>query len=213
MSQFNEDVTVRDFVRDLVTSVDVQYIAGRELPRSESSVLLEAQIREALIRLNPAIAADPAKADEVIYQLRAIIISARYTPNPVVANEEFMAWLTGQKSMPFGPNGEHVTVRLIDFSNPEDASTNHWIVSTEVTFKIGRVERRFDNVLWCNGFPLVVGEAKSATRPAYTWIDAAAQIHEDYEKSASQFFVPNVFSFATEGKDFRYGTVGMPIEK
>ncbi|MCB1797033.1 MAG: DEAD/DEAH box helicase family protein, partial [Candidatus Competibacteraceae bacterium] len=27
-----------------------------------------------------------------------------------------------------------------------------------------------------------------------------------------QFFVPNVFSFATEGKDFRYGSVGMPVE-
>ena len=49
-------------------------------------------------------------------------------------------------------------------------------------------------------------------RPAYTWIDGAAQIHDDYEQSVPQFFVPNVFSFATEGKDFRYGTVGMPVE-
>jgi len=28
--------------------------------------------------------------------------------------------------------------------------------------------------------------------------------------SVPQFFVPNVFSFATEGKDLRYGTLGMP---
>ena len=76
----------------------------------------------------------------------------------------------------------------------------------------GRVERRFDLVLWCNGFPLVVGEAKSPVRPAYTWIDAAAQINEDYERNVPMFFVPNVLSFATEGKDFRYGTVGMPVE-
>ena len=32
------------------------------------------------------------------------------------------------------------------------------------------------------------------------------------EASVPQFFVPNVFSFATEGKDLRYGTVGMPVE-
>lgn len=32
------------------------------------------------------------------------------------------------------------------------------------------------------------------------------------EQSVPQFFVPNVFSFASEGKDFRYGTVGMPVE-
>ena len=86
------------------------------------------------------------------------------------------------------------------------------MISTEVTFAQGRVERRFDLVLWCNGFPLVVGEAKSPVRPAYTWIDAAAQINEDYEKNVPMFFVPNVLNFATEGKDFRYGTVGMPVE-
>ena len=96
--------------------------------------------------------------------------------------------------------------------NLEDDSSNQWVISTEVTFKQGRVEKRFDLVLWCNGFPLVVGEAKTPVRPAYTWIDGAAQVHDDYEQSVPQFFVPNVFSFATEGKDFRYGTVGMPVE-
>lgn len=212
MSQFPEGTTVRDFVRDRMRSLDVQFVPGDQLPRTEGEVLLEAQVREALIRLNPEIHDDPAKAEEVLYQLRAILLSARTSPHPVVANEEFMTWLTGHKSMPFGPNGEHVTVRLIDFDHPEQHSSNHWIISTEVTFKQGRVEKRFDNVLWCNGFPLVVGEAKTATRPAYTWIDGAAQIHDDYEMSVPQFFVPNVFSFATEGKDFRYGTIGMPVE-
>jgi type I restriction enzyme R subunit len=211
VTQFNEANTVRDFVRDRVRSVDVSFVAGHELPRREDGIILEGQVRDALIRLNPEIAADPLRADEVLYQLRAIIQSAQHTPNPVVANEEFAKWLTGQKSMPFGPGGEHVTVRLIDVDNPEP-SANHWMVSTEVTYKLGRIERRFDLVLWCNGFPLVVGEAKSPVRPAYTWIDAAAQINEDYEKNVPMFFVPNVFSFATEGKDLRYGSVGMPVE-
>jgi type I restriction enzyme R subunit len=211
MTQFNEANTVRDFVRDLVVSDDVQFLPGSELPRRTDEVLLEAQVREALIRLNPEIAADPRRADEVIYQLRTIVISARTTPSPVVANEQFAAWLTGEKSMPFGPGSEHVTIRLIDFDDPRP-SANHWIVSTEVTFRQGRIERRFDLVLWCNGFPLVVGEAKSPVRPAYTWIDGAAQVNEDYEKNVPMFFVPNVLSFATEGKDLHYGSVGMPVE-
>lgn len=212
MSQFNEANSVRDFVRDLVASDDVQLVPPNELPRKASDVLLEAQVNAALIRLNPEIEANPRLADEVLHQLRAIILSARHSPNPIVANEQLMAWLTGQKSMPFGADGEHVTIRLIDFDDPHP-SANHWMVSTEVTFRLGRVERRFDLVLWCNGFPLVVGEAKSPVRPAYTWIDAAAQIGEDYERNVPMFFVPNVFSFATEGKDFRYGSVGMPVEK
>lgn len=212
MAQFNEANSVRDFVRDLVTSIDVQFVPGNELPRCTDDVLLEGVLKAALIRLNPAIEADPRKADEVIYTLRAILSSARNNPHPVVANEEFMTWLTGQKSMPFGPNGEHTTVRLVDFDHPEDDSSNQWIISTEVTYQIGRVSKRFDLVLWCNGFPLVLGEAKTPIRAAYSWIDGAAQVHDDYEASVPQFFVPNVFSFATEGKDFRYGTVGMPVE-
>lgn len=212
MALFNEANTVRDFVRDEVASLDVQFVPGSGLPRRTDEVLLEGAVRSALIRLNPEIEADPDKADEVIYNLRAILLSARTTPHPVVANEELMTWLTGQKSMPFGPNGEHTTVRLIDFDRPEEDSSNQWMISTEVTFKLGQLEKRFDLVLWCNGFPLVIGEAKTPTRSAYTWIDAAAQIHGDYESSVPQFFVPNVFSFATEGKDLRYGSVGMPVE-
>lgn len=212
MALFNEANSVRDFVRDLVKSIEVQFVPGQELPRRPDEVLLEGAVKAALIRLNPEIAVDPRKADEVIHTLRAILISARTTPRPVVANEEFMAWLTGQKSMPFGPDGEHTTVRLIDFDHLDDDSSNQWMISTEVTFQIGRVGKRFDLVLWCNGFPLVVGEAKTPIRAAYSWIDGAAQVHDDYEASVPQFFVPNVFSFATEGKDFRYGTVGMPVE-
>jgi type I restriction enzyme, R subunit len=212
MAQFDEANTVRDFVRDLVTGADVRFVPGRALPRRTDEVLLEGAVTDALLAFNPEIEKDPDKAEEVIYQLRAILIAARTNPHPVVANEELMAWLTGQKSMPFGPNGEHTTVKLIDFDHLDDDSSNTWIASTEVTFKLGRVEKRFDFVLWCNGFPLVVGEAKTPTRAAYSWIDAAAQIHDDYEASLPQFFVPNVFSFATEGKDFRYGTVGMPVE-
>ncbi len=212
MAQFNEANTVRDFVRDLVASRDVQFVPGNELPRRLDEVLLEGAVKQALIRLNPEIESDPAKADEVIYNLRAILLSARTSPHPVVANEELMAWLTGQKSMPFGPSGEHTTVRLIDFDHLAEDASNQWMISTEVTFRQGRLEKRLDLVLWCNGFPLVVGEAKTPVRAAYSWIDGAAQVHDDYEASVPQFFVPNVFSFATEGKDFRYGTVGMPVE-
>ena len=68
-------------------------------------------MREALIRLNPEIAAQPDRADEVIYKLRAILLSVQ-ADGLVRANENFMAWLRGEKTMPFGPHGEHVTVRL-----------------------------------------------------------------------------------------------------
>ena len=49
-------------------------------------------------------------------------------------------------------------------------------------------------------------------RPAVSWVDGADDINNIYEKVVPQMFVSNVFSFATEGKCFRYGSVCMPID-
>src|SRR6266705_3831728 len=94
--------------------------------------MVESWLRLALIRLNPEIAAQPDRADEVIYALRAILLSVQ-SDGLVRANENFMAWLRGEKTMPFGPNGEHVPVRLVDAANPahnQIVVTNQWIYST-----------------------------------------------------------------------------------
>ena len=104
--------------------------------------MVEPWVREALIRLNPEIAAQPDRADEVIYNLRACILSVQ-ADGLVRANENFMAWLRGEKTMPFGPNGEHVTVRLVDAPTP---SNNRLTVCNQWTYQAGAVEKRFDVV-------------------------------------------------------------------
>ena len=78
------------------------YVPAAELPRQTGDVMVEPWVREALIRLNPEIAAQPDRADEVIYNLRACILSVQ-ADGLVRANENFMAWLRGEKTMPFGP--------------------------------------------------------------------------------------------------------------
>ena len=90
--------------------------------------------------------------------------------------------------------------------NNEFVVTNQWI------YPKSDGGRRFDIVLLVNGFPLVIGEAKSPVRPSVTWVDGADDIHNGYENSVQQMFVPNVFSFATEGKYYRYGSIRMPID-
>lgn len=206
---FNEANSVRDLVRDNAVSGGWVFVSDAELDRDETEVFIASDLRDALIRLNPTIAANPDRADEVIHQLRAVILSAR-SGSLLAANEEFAAWLNGDRSMPFGTDNEHVTIHLFDRDNPR---ADRLVVSTEVRFAQGRVARRFDLVLWVNGLPLVVGEAKSPVRPAYTWVDAASQLHDDYEKNIPAFFVPTVICFATEGKEFHYATVGTPLDQ
>ncbi|MBI3301874.1 MAG: type I restriction endonuclease subunit R, partial [Deltaproteobacteria bacterium] len=85
------------------------YVPHTDIPRQLGDVMVEGWVREALIRLNPDIAAQPDRADEVIYNLRACILSVQ-ADGLVRANENFMAWLRGEKTMPFGHHGEHVPV-------------------------------------------------------------------------------------------------------
>ncbi|MEK7326436.1 MAG: HsdR family type I site-specific deoxyribonuclease, partial [Chloroflexota bacterium] len=186
-----------------------QYVPAAQLPRQPGDVLVEAWVREALIALNPEIAAQPDRADEVIYQLRAILLSV-HADGLVRANENFMAWLRGEKTLPFGPHGEHVSVRLLD---PTDLTCNTYTVINQWVYQAGANTKRFDVVFLINGLPLVIGEAKTPTRDAVTWFDGAYQIHEIYERDVPAMFVPNVFSFATEGKVYRYGAARMPIEQ
>jgi type I restriction enzyme, R subunit len=184
------------------------YVAATAVPRQPGEVMVEPWVREALIALNPEIAEQPDRADEVIYALRAILLSVQ-GDGLVRANENFMAWLRGEKTMPFGPNGEHVPVRLIDFTQP---GSNRLTVTNQWTYQTGSVVKRFDVVFVVNGLPLVIGEAKTPTRSAVTWFDGAYQINEIYEKEIPAMFVPNVFSFATEGRLLRYGSIRMPID-
>ncbi|MEI7424986.1 MAG: HsdR family type I site-specific deoxyribonuclease, partial [Candidatus Staskawiczbacteria bacterium] len=58
----------------------------------------------------------------------------------------------------------------------------------------------------------VVGEAKTPVRPAVTWLDGAFDIHNVYENAVPNLFVPNIFSFATDGREYRYGAVRTPLE-
>ena len=233
MTYFNEENTVEQLVLDTLSDRDNQwcvaepqadyldshltlqisslkwrFVAAEELPRQHSDVLVESMVRDALIRLNPEIKAQPDRADEVLYRLRTIHLSVQ-SEGLVRANELFAEWLRGEKSMPFGERGEHTPVRLIDFEN---LSNNDYVVTNQWVYPVKEGGRRFDIIVLVNGIPLVVGEAKTPVRPAVTWVDGASDIHNGYEQSVPQMFVPNVLSFATEGKCYRYGSVRMPID-
>jgi len=231
VSSFNESNTVEAYVRDLLAGpvkavpantaqepqasygpnpkgIGWRYAAPSEVPRQIQEVLVEPWLRDALIRLNPEIAAQPDRADEVLYKLRAIVLSVR-SDGLIRANEEMTAWMRGERSMPFGPNNEHVPVRLIDL---DDLAQNQYIVTQQFIYRAGPTERRADLVLLVNGLPLVLIEAKTPVKKCISWVDGAVQVHDDYEKFVPELFVCNVFSVATEGKAYHYGSIGLQVK-
>jgi type I restriction enzyme R subunit len=220
---FNELNSVENYIIKQLTGVNLntnvvsegteaygsfwQYKSAQELQRSVNEVLIEADLKAVLIRLNPEISQNPDLADEVIHQLRAILISVHHV-GLVRANEEFFNWLQGDKTMPFGENNRHVPIRLIDF---EELKNNSFIATTQ--FRIHHRETKIpDVVLFINGIPVVIGEAKTPIRPSVSWLDGAHEVHDIYENAVSQLFVPNILSFATEGKELYYGAVRTPLE-
>jgi type I restriction enzyme R subunit len=223
---FNESNTVEAYLRDVLAGpvqttqgsaltrginrkgTGWRYVAPADVPRQLHEIFVEPWLRDALVRLNPEIAAEPDRVDEVFYKLRAIVLSVR-SDGLIRANEEMTAWMRGERSMPFGQNNEHVSVRLIDLDDP---SQNQYVVTQQFTYRAGANERRADLVLLVNGLPLVLIEAKTPVKKCISWVDGAIQVHDDYEKFVPELFVCNVFSVATEGKEYRYGSIGAPVK-
>lgn len=188
-------------------TVKWKYVQAELLQRNVEDVLLGKELTEALCRLNPDIEAQPERAEEVIHKLRAILITVNNV-GLVRANEEFSKWLKGEMTLPFGKDDHHIPIRLIDF---EDLKNNTYMLANQLSVR-ARETKIPDIVYFINGIPVVIGEAKTPVRPAISWLDGAHDIHVTYENAIPQLFVPNIFSFATEGKELFVGAVRTPLE-
>lgn len=209
MPVFHEDNTIEQMMISSLENNGWKYIPSEELPRNYSDVMVEPMVKEALIRLNPEIAEEPSRADEVIYKLRTIILSVQ-AHNLVTQNELFKKMIFETNSYPFGKDGRMIPIRFFGTLTKENLALNEYVVTNQWVYPQAEGGKRLDIVLLINGFPLVIGELKTPVRNAITWLDAASDIAA-YEKSIPQMFVTNVFNFGTEGKCYRYGSVNMPV--
>ena len=139
MTHFNEENTIEQMVLDALCGrvqlnmvaeeaapygdqlKDWKFISAEQLQRQFSDVFVESMVRDALIRLNPEIKAQPDRADEVLYRLRTLPLSVQ-SEGLVRANEMFAEWLRGEKSMPFGERGEHTQRERGDRKRTGDVS-------------------------------------------------------------------------------------------
>lgn len=208
MPHFDELHTIEQMTIDTLQQNGWMYIKAADLPRTYDSVLVEPMLRDALVRLNPCIAEEPSRADQVIYRLRSLILSAR-PGNLIAQNEIFKQFIFERNTFPFGKNGKAVPVRFFAME-PDELQENTYVVTDQWIYPAKDGGAKFDLVLLVNGIPLVIGEFKTPVRAAITWLDGAKDM-DDYEHARPAMFVTNVFVFATEGKCYRYGSIGLPI--
>jgi type I restriction enzyme, R subunit len=188
----------------------------------ERAVLLKDRLARALLRLNEWISAD--QAEHIIASLERVD-AVGITRNQIV--HEYLTY-----GMPLdvpGANGRRTrSVRFFDFDHPDPANgLNEFIVTTQMRVrrgnerdKAGEDDERVvkpDLVLFVNGIPLVVMEAKSPTlfddwkhravRQLHRYQEAAPEWHG---AGAPELFAYNLLCIGHCGASAVYGSVGAP---
>lgn len=209
MAYFNEENTIEQMFINAAGKCGWIYVEPQFVPRLPDEVLVVQWLMEALLALNPI---TPEQAEQVIYKLRACITSGGSSDELITANDKFRKLLFEENSYPFGENGDNINIRF--FAKTDDAYKNRCIVTNQWEYPRKSKEggKRLDLVYVINGIPMVIGEAKTPVKASVTWADGAADIMH-YQKSIPEMFVPNILTFASEGRELQYASIGCPVDK
>lgn len=179
---------------DALVSIGYDFVpkaAHGDLRDGENQVLFRPLLVQALQRLNGISEADAQAA-------YAELITKS-------DNQEWLALLRGSFSRPVSGQATEKTLRLIDFATP---ANNHFTVTTQLYVKAEK-SRIPDLVVYVNGIPLVVIEAKSPLVATSKTGEAFDQIKQ-YERDITRLFYTNLFNIVTDGTTVLYGATGAP---
>ncbi|MEK6742231.1 MAG: type I restriction endonuclease subunit R [Nitrospirota bacterium] len=184
-----------------------QSIAPGELlaERAEfGEVVLKKRLRDALSRFN--LSFDQNAIDEAIRKLlhpsQVSLIRNNHTIHNYLVN--------GVPIDIVRPDGGHgVTVRVIDFENPEN---NDWLAVNQFAVIEGKYNRRPDIVIFVNGLPLGVIELKNPADENATIWSAFNQL-QTYKQQIPSLFLYNAALIISDGLEARIGTLTADRER
>ena len=208
--------------RELLEKLGWTYVPRETLAaerNDEREVLLKARLRRALLRLNEWMTEE--QAERVIFQLQRVDAAG------MARNQAVHEYLT--YGMPLSvdvPGGRHPRiVRFFDFDHPANG-LNEFVVTTQFRVRRGnerggsRNDERAvipDLVLFVNGLPLVVMEAKSPSM-LDVWKSKAVRQLRRYQEAgpewhgtgAPELFYYNLLCVAHCGAAAAYAALGAP---
>lgn len=181
---------------EFLQGLGYEYIHHNEHPKlrqAENLVLFKPHVVEAIQRINNV---DKLSAESVYNELLGL-----------EDNEKWLFVLRGNLSKKVLGNDTHRTIQLIDFDN---LANNRFCVTSQLKVS-GATNRIPDVVIYVNGIPLVVIEAKSPLNASQNAWDAIHQVRSA-EKEIPRLFHSNLFNIATNDLTFMYGATGAPKE-
>lgn len=155
----------------------------------DNQVLFRPHLVEALMRINGIGRTD---ADAAYGELASIF-----------DNEDWLKVLRGDYSRNVEGRATRLTLRVIDFLDP---ANNRFTITSQLRVKAEKT-RKPDIVVYVNGIPLVVIEAKSPLNIRDKTGEAFEQIRQ-YERDIPRLFFSNAFNIVTDGTLVLYGATG-----
>ncbi|MCS6627913.1 type I restriction endonuclease subunit R [Roseibacterium beibuensis] len=174
--------------------VPLHHEAAMAMRQEANRVLLKPVLIEALQALNEGLGAEDAEA---IYSDLSTLSD----------NEEWQRRLRGAYSRRLKGEAKDKPVTLIDFKRP-DRNRYHVVRQFKVEAQRSRIT---DLVVFVNGIPLVVIEAKCPLKAADRSGQAFEQIKQ-YERDIPRLFYPNAFNIVTDGMATLYGATDAKAE-
>ena len=226
-AKLNELNSAEDPARKLLERLGYEYVPRESLAaerEGEREVLLRGRLTAALMRLNEWMTED--QAQRVIFNLQHVDATG------LARNQAIHTYLAYGMPLTIDRDGrqETPTVRFFDFDHPEPGvGLNDYVVSTQ--FRVRRGNERGgdraseddervvkpDLVLFVNGIPLVVMEAKSPSLLEVWKTQAVKQLRRYQEAGpkwhgagAPELFDTNLMCVAHCGADAAFGALGAP---
>ena len=224
-ARLNELNSAENPARELLERLGYAYVPREVLAaerEGEREVLLRGRLTAALLRLNEWMTED--QAQRVIFNLQHVDATG------LARNQAIHTYLAYGMPLTIDREGrqETPTVRFFDFDHPEpDAGLNEYVVTTQ--FRVRRGNERGaaseddekvikpDLVLFVNGIPLVVLEAKSPSLLEVWKTQAVKQLRRYQEAGpkwhgagAPELFDTNLMCVAHCGADAAFGALGAP---
>jgi type I restriction enzyme R subunit len=181
---------------EYLTSLGYAFIAPEkheDLRTSQNQVLFRPHLIDAIERLNGVSRADAEAAAAELAREEG--------------NEEWLKLMRGDFSRQVEGQATHRTLKLIDFENP----VNNQFTVTHQLYVQAEKSRIPDIVVYVNGMPLVVIEAKNPLSHKSKSGEAFEQIKQ-YERDIPRLFATNAFNIVTDGTSVLYGTTGAPAK-
>lgn len=200
---FTED-TYEQAVIELFEHMGYEHLYAPDLDRDYTSPLLDATLRDSLVRINRSL---PAEAiDEALSKLRGFESGSLLQKNAV-----FTDYLQNGVPVKFFVRGEERAsiVRLIDYAHTE---LNTFYVVNQFTFIDNGNNRRPDIILFINGLPLVLMELKSPSQDEAGVENAYRQIR-NYMQDIPSMFYYNAICVISDLSSNKAGTITSGLDR